>query len=115
MAYKFSTEDIETALRNHMGYVYLAAQSLGCSAKTIYNRLNSVKSLQEVLDEIRGKELDQTELKLHEAIMNGEPWAIKFKLQMQGRERGYVESKEVTGAGGGAVVFEVVYSDEVQN
>ena len=115
MSKRFSTEDIEKALQKHFGYVHLAADSLGCSAKTIYNRLNDVAYLQETLDHIRGKELDQTELKLHQAIMNGEAWAIKFKLQFQGAQRGYVQRNEVTGADSEPITFIIKRIDGKDN
>jgi len=99
------TESIDKALRDNFGYVYIAAQALRCSAKTIYRRISQTKSLQNTLDEVRGIELDQTELMLHYAIMQGEAWAIRFKLGMQGADRGYVQRKELTGVDNEPITF----------
>lgn len=100
---QFPTEEIAEALEKFNGYVYLAADSIGCTPKTIYRRIESTAWLAEKLDSIRGKELDVTEMALHKAILDGEPWAIQFKLKTQGKDRGYVERQEVTGADGGAI------------
>lgn len=103
---KYTTEEIAEALEKYNGYVYLAADYLGCTPKTIYRRLETVGSLVEKLESIRGKELDVTEMALHRAIMEGESWAVQFKLKTQGKHRGYVERQEITGADGGAIEFD---------
>jgi len=103
---KYTTEEIAEALEKYNGYVYLAADHLGCTPKTIYRRLETVGSLVEKLESIRGKELDVTEMALHRAIMEGESWAVQFKLKTQGKHRGYVERQEITGADGGAIEFD---------
>jgi len=43
------------------------------------------------------KRLDIAEVALTIAVMNGEPWAIKYLLSTQGKARGYVESATMTG------------------
>ena len=95
--YKIETAVIAEALQKSHGYVYAAAEMIGCNHKTIYRRLRDVAWLQDWLDALRGKELDDAELKLHEAIMDREPWAIKLKLMTQGKDRGYTERKELSG------------------
>lgn len=105
MSYQYKTEDIAQSLREHHGYVHLAAESLGCAAKTIYRRLENVQWLREELDSIRGYELDITELALRRAILAGEGWAIALKLRTQGKDRGYTERHEVTGREGEPITF----------
>ena len=84
----------------------MAARSLNVHPKIIYTRLKKSPDLKEFLDNLRETELDLTEQKLRDAIMNGEPWAITLKLKTQGKARGYVERQEVTGANGGAIVVD---------
>ncbi len=108
---KYTPEIIGDALKAANGYVYLAARSLGCNHKTIYRHIEKTKWLQELLGDLRGLELDITEQKLRQAILEGEPWAISLKLKTQGKERGYVERSEVTGKDGGEVTIKVVYDD----
>jgi len=98
MTRRYTTEAIADALTEAHGYVHVAARKLGCAPKTIYRRLDEVASLREVLDDLRGYELDITEMKLRQAIMDGEPWAISLKLKTQGKDRGYSERTELSGA-----------------
>ena len=101
MAYR--TEDIIKALEETHGMIYLAANALGCSPHTIYRRAEKNKKVQEVIDVQRGKLIDKAELKLEQAVMNGEPWAVTLTLKSLGKNRGYVERQEVTGADGGDI------------
>jgi len=102
----YRTADIIAALEKTHGMVYLAAESLGCSAMTIYRRAAKEKKIQNTIDSHRGKLIDKAELKLEQAVMNGEPWAVTLTLKSLGKNRGYVERQEVTGADGGAIVVE---------
>jgi len=38
--------------------------------------------------------MDMAELKLLDAVVMGQPWAILFYLKTQGKDRGYVERSE---------------------
>jgi hypothetical protein len=91
---KYSNERILDALTKTRGMVYLAADKLGCDADTIYNRAKVTPAIAERMKHERGKVGDTAELKLHTAILNGEPWAIQFWLRMQAKDRGYVERIE---------------------
>lgn len=57
-----------------------------------------------------GKErmLDLAESRLGSAVDKGEAWAICFYLKTQGKQRGYVERQEVTGADGAPVAVTMV-------
>ena len=102
---QYTTEQIIAALEKTHGGVFLAAESLGCSYKTIERRAASVQAVQEVIDRYQGRRSDVAELSLDIALANGEPWAVQFQLtkSKDGRRRGYAERQELTGAGGGAV------------
>jgi hypothetical protein len=50
---------------------------------------------------------DRAEIKLMQAIEDGEIAAIIFRLKTKGKKRGYVERQEVTGANGDKVVINV--------
>jgi len=108
MAYR--TADILKALEETHGMIYLAASALGCSPHTIYRHAAKNPKVQGVIDSYRGKLVDKAELKLEQAVMAGEPWAVIFYLKTQAKDRGYVERQEVTGADGGAVM--VKWDDE---
>ena len=107
---QYSTEEIIQALDKTRGGVYLAAELIGCSHKTIERRARDVKAVQEIIDKYRGRRADVAELKLDSAITNGEEWAVKFELTMtpEGKARGYAPRQEVTGKDGEAVVIKVL-------
>ena len=107
MAYR--TADIIKALEETHGMIYLAASSLGCSPHTVYRHAAKNPKVQDVIDSYRGKLVDKAELKLEQAVMNGEPWALTLTLKTLGKQRGYVERQEVTGADGAAHKIEVEY------
>lgn len=93
---KFKPVDIVHALNETRGMIYLAADRLGCEADTIYSYAKRYASVKEAITRHRGKTTDIAELKLYQAITDGESWAIQFYLRTQGRERGYVEKVDVS-------------------
>jgi hypothetical protein len=91
--------EIKSALETCRGCVYLAAESLGIWPSAIYARVKKSPELQQLLDLYDGRRTDAAELKLEQAIRDGEPWAIQFQLKTKGRNRGYVERQEVENRG----------------
>jgi len=102
---KFTAQQIIDALREKKGMVYLAAQSLGCDAKTIYNYRDRYASVRAEMEHQDGIVDDAAEMKLYQAIMAGESWAVQFRLRTKAKHRGYIERTEVTGADGKAIVI----------
>lgn len=99
---KFTQQQVIDALRETKGMVYLAADRLGCEAQTIYNyrdRYPAVKAEMEAQD---GKIDDIAEMKLYQALLAGESWAVQFRLRTKAKHRGYIEKSvtEVTGKDG---------------
>lgn len=105
---KFKIEDVVLALQESKGLVYVAARRLGCSANTIYNYAKKHPVIQETIDQERGLMVDTAELALWRAIQDGEGWAIALVLKTLGKQRGYVERQELTGADGGALTVQAV-------
>jgi hypothetical protein len=83
-----------TALKETRGMVYIAADRIGCTADTIYNRSKVSAAVKAAMKTERGKVVDLAELKLFAALSNGEPWAIQMTLKTLGKDRGYVERTE---------------------
>ena len=98
---KFTAQQIIDAIRETKGMVYLAAERLGCDAKTIYNYRDRYASVRAEMEQQDGKVDDVAEMKLYQAIMAGESWAVKFRLRTKAKHRGYIERHEVTGKDGG--------------
>lgn len=101
------------ALRDMKGQVYLAAKQLDCSHTAIYNYVNEypeVAAIKEYYDE---ETTDIAVLKLRDAILSNEPWAIKMQLMTKGKKRGYVERTELTGADGEAMKHTIKFVEIV--
>ena len=92
----WTAAQVVEALTKNKGMVYYAAKSLGCSHTTIYNYAKRYASVREVMEAQDGEFVDTAELKLRQAVINGEAWAVLFALRTKGTERGYVERSEVT-------------------
>lgn len=104
MSKLYSVGEMRHALEQAQGMVYIAARLLNCAPQTVYNHLSKHPSLREARETARGMMLDETEIQLMKQVRAGEAWAIKFLLATQGRERGYIERREITGEDGGPVV-----------
>ncbi len=91
--YKVST--VCAAIRKNHGLLFLAAQSLGCTVHTIYNYRNKYPKVRAAIEEEEGKINDVAESALYRGILNGESWAVCFRLKTKAKDRGYVERSEL--------------------
>lgn len=107
----YKPEQIIEALKRTRGRIVLAAEILGCEYHTVENYMKRYASVAEALRRERERELDITELKLSQAIDNGEAWAIQFKLKTLGRSRGYIERHEITGKDGDPLHIHLSWGD----
>jgi hypothetical protein len=96
----YTNDEIISALVEKKGLVYLAAKRLACSPNTIYARARTSPAVAEAIASQRGEVVDTAEMKLFEAIEAREAWAIALTLKTLGKDRGYVERQEMTGADG---------------
>lgn len=102
---RFTPKQVADALIETRGMVFLAAKRLGCTDDTIYNYAKRYKAVGDALRQQRGQFVDMAELKLWNAVNEGEAWAVQFALRTLGKERGYVERSEVTGKDGAPLVI----------
>lgn len=109
---KFTADEVIAALRETKGMAYLAAQRLRCDVKTIYNYRDRYASVRAEMEQQDGAINDIAEMKLYQAIVDGEPWAIQFRLRLKARDRGYSERVEMTGGNGGALEVVVRYAED---
>lgn len=100
-----SIAEITKALHDTKGMVALAARKIGMAPVSLYERIRTTPSLQQVVAEEREALTDTAEVALGDAIINGAPWAITFYLKTQGRKRGYAERHEHSGPDGGPIVL----------
>lgn len=96
---KWTPKQMIDALKAASGMVYVAARKLGCDPKTVYNYAKRYPSVQQAIDSERGHFLDTTELALQRAVLAGEGWAVCFTLKTLGKERGYIERRQIEHSG----------------
>jgi len=98
---KFTAAQVVAALKETRGMIYLAADRLGCDPDTVQNYAHRYKSVRDEIEHQREKIVDIAELKLYQAIMDGDQGMIKYMLSRRGKKRGYTTAHEVTGPEGG--------------
>ena len=94
---RYTAQQVIAALQQTRGMVYLAAKQLRCDPDTIQNYCKRYPTVAAAKEAARGELLDVAELKLWQAVNNGESWAIAFCLKTIGKTRGYVERQEFSG------------------
>lgn len=87
---------VAEALANKKGAVYLAASDLGCSHTAIYAYLDKYQDLRELKEQYDEEVTDIAVLNLRKAVINADPWALKYQLSTKGKNRGYVERQEIS-------------------
>lgn len=100
---KYTKKEMIEALTACKGMVYVAARRLGCAANTVYNFIEKYPEVKAAMQQERGVLIDIAEIALAKAVQNGEPWAVSLTLKTIGKDRGYTERQEITGADGNAI------------
>ena len=106
MAYNFQKSDIKKAIEGSGGYISEIARRLKCDWHTADKYIKEFELTEDLIVEDE-RATDRAEIKLMQAIEDGEIAAIIFRLKTKGKKRGYVERQEVTGAGGDKVIIQV--------
>ena len=109
-----TAEQAIEAIQESGGFVTEVARRLGITRRHVYNLRDKYVTVAEALVDERERQLDHAELQLHKQIKAGNMTAIIFYLKTQGKQRGYVERQEVTGAGGGTLSIDSKWPEEVQ-
>jgi hypothetical protein len=103
---RFRLHEIDAALRAAGGVYAHAAKLLSeatgrsCTRQNIQHWIRKHSKLTETVREAVEEIKDVAETALIENIRNGDTNAIKFYLETQGKDRGYVRQYRVTGAKG---------------
>jgi AcrR family transcriptional regulator len=109
-----TAEKIIPLIDEYTGNLSMVARKLGVSRTTLYRFLSDKPTVKQALEEAREKMIDNVESKLYSKALAGDTTAMIFFLKTQGKQRGYIERQEVTGADGGPVQTKAV-SDEQHN
>lgn len=103
---------IVKALDQSAGIVTLAAQKLKITPQALRRYLRQFPELQEARDEATERNLDLAESNVVRGLQQNDKTYTIFYLKTKGKERGWVERQESTGAGGGPVQTEVSFGFE---
>ncbi len=87
------------SLEKSLGVVTTAVKQVGIARSTFYEWLKDPEFKKSV-DDIQNIALDFAESQLHKQIRDGNTSATIFYLKTKGKNRGYVERQELTGADG---------------
>lgn len=82
-------EEVIQALEKHNGLIFRSARHLKINATTMRKYVDRW-GLQVLIDELRGRHVDNAEYSLAVAVKRGDEWAVKYTLSTLGQERGYV-------------------------
>ena len=105
---KYTQNRVITAITEAKGILAVAARNLGCTRTTVYGYIERHAEVKDSYDEANESNIDFVENKLMLAINDGNITAMIFFLKTKGKDRGYVERREVTGAGGEPVKVTMV-------
>jgi len=112
-------EQLINSIWKARGKVSLVARDLGVAVRTVYYYAERYATVQNALDVAREHWeegfLDTAELKLRDAVYDGQAWAIKYTLSTKGKERGYVERSEVTGKDGDDIAVKLTWGDHADD
>ena len=92
---KVTNAKLEELIIQHKGFVTQICKAAGISRQTFYNRLERYPKLQDKLDSSRDEIVDFAESKLLELIREKHYPSIRFYLETQGKNKGYVIRQEV--------------------
>ena len=95
------------ALEKSLGVVTTACKNAGVGRTQFYAWLKEDEDFATKVRDIENIALDFVESKLFENIRDGKTSETIFYLKTKGKNRGYVERQEITGADGMPTKFEI--------
>jgi hypothetical protein len=95
-----TAEAVEAQLKKLRGNLAAVARHFGCSRVSVWQFVQRRPTLRQVAHDERETMKDTAESALHKAVLKGEPWAVKFYLTTQAKDRGYTTRTELAGAEG---------------
>ena len=108
-------ENLILSLEKSLGIVTTACKNSGCSRETFYKYCKDDIEFKKKVDDISNIALDFAESQLHQQIKDGNTSATIFYLKTKGKNRGYVERQEITGAEGMPTNFQIEIIDSIKN
>ena len=101
-------KQIAHALEAKAGNITQAARALGVTRDALHKRIAKSEELQRLVIASREELVDIAESTIRKNIRKGDVASTIFVLKTLGKNRGYVERQEITGADSGAIKIEEV-------
>ena len=101
------------ALEKSLGVVTTSCKKVGIGRTQFYHWLKEDDDFRYEVEDIQNVALDFAESQLHKQIGEGNTSATIFYLKTKGKNRGYVERQEITGADGMPTNFQIEIIDSI--
>lgn len=95
---QYTAQDFINAMPNTGGVVSAIAEKVGCAWNTADKYIKEHPTVAQAWRNERERIVDMAEMALFKKVKEGESWAIKYTLVKLGKERGYGDAVQVTGA-----------------
>jgi hypothetical protein len=95
--------------------VTVACKKADIPRSTFYKWINEDEAFAIAVNDIENIALDFAESQLHSQIGNGNTSATIFYLKTKGKNRGYIERQEITGADGMPTNFQIEIIDNTKD
>ena len=105
--HKYTMETALEAIKGSGAIISTVAKRLGCGWMTARATIEKWDETKRAFSDEQETILDMAESKLYESIQNGNTQDAKWLLSTKGKNRGYSERKEITGADGDPVMLKV--------
>lgn len=111
---RYTAEQVAEAVKKSYGIINGAAVALGCSRQTVENYIKKYKVVKDAYSEANEITLDFVETEFLKKIKSGDTTAMIFYLKTKGRQRGYIERHELTGADGGSIKVDATIKSAIE-
>ena len=108
-------ESLLKALEQSLGVVTVACKKADIPRSTYYKWLNEDPKFAKQVQDIENVALDFAESQLHKQIADNSTAATIFYLKTKGKQRGYIERQEITGADGLPTNFKIEIIDKTED
>ena len=112
---RFKAEQFLEAIPGSGGFVTTIAKRVGCSRKTVYAGIANYPTVKQAVQDEKDALKDMAENELLRQIKEGNTTATIFFLKTQGKNRGYVERQELTGAEGETLKIKLSWGDNADD
>lgn len=108
-------ESLLKSLEQSLGVVTVACKKADIPRSTYYKWLKEDEAFATAVSDIENVALDFAESQLHKQISENNTSATIFYLKTKGKNRGYIERQEITGAEGMPTNFQIEIIDSTSN